>query len=310
MNQIKVSSAYSPRIPRGVRVLADLGLFYAAAIWGATFFLVKDALNDIDPVVLVAYRFLMAGAISAAFLIATRRPIFKDFGKGLLLAIVLWTLYIPQTIGLGITTASNSGFITGLFVAFVPLFLLTVFRKKPNIMEMVASVVALLGLWTLTGGLTKVNAGDLLTLLAAMAYALHLLLADRYMKTGVDPYIISCQQFFLVGLFSLVSGILFGLPFSVDSKFAMKTVVFLALFPTLSAFVIQLSAQKIASPLRVSLIFAMEPVFAGIFAWTLGGEVFAIRSAAGGLLIFAALVISGLPSRSQGQIGPGPASQA
>ena len=73
-------------------------------------------------------------------------------------------------------------------------------------------------------------------------------------------------------------------------------VVFLAVFPTLLAFVIQMVAQKIISPLRVSLVFALEPVFAGIFAWTAGGEPFVWRSAVGGFFIFAALIVSGLPA--------------
>ncbi len=277
------------------RILADLGLFYAAAIWGSTFFLVKYALNEINPVVMVAYRFLMAGTILLIFLMIRKKPILKDFKNGFLLSVLLFFLYVPQTIGLGITTASNSGFITGLFVAFVPLFLRIIFRKKPTVMEVIASGVSLIGLWILTGGMKVVNAGDILTLAAAMTYALHLLYADKYMKTGLDPFILSCQQFLLVGIFSLITGLIFNLPFSWGSTKTISIVIFLAVFPTLLAFVVQLLAQKITSPLKVSLIFALEPVFAGIFAWTAGGEPFVVRGAVGGGFVFAALVLSGLP---------------
>jgi drug/metabolite transporter (DMT)-like permease len=198
-------------------------------------------------------------------------------------------------VGLKYTRASSSGFITGLFVAFVPIFLRTIFKRTPTLMEVVASVVSLCGLWVLTGGLSDVNLGDALTVITAMMYALHLLYSDRYMKAGVDPIIISCQQFILVGLMSLLAGLIFKLPFSVTTSSVVWAVVFLALFPTLSAFVIQMLAQKILSPLRVSLIFALEPVFAAVFAWTLGGETFRTQSAMGGLLIFIALVLSGIP---------------
>jgi len=277
--------------------LADAGLFYAAAIWGATFFMVKGALADIDPIVLVAYRFLLAGAVLLMFLILSGRNVFAGLRKGLFLSVVLWFLYVPQTVGLGITTASNSGFITGLFVLFVPVFLRLLFRRTPTVMEWLASGVALVGLWVLTGGLKMLNAGDALTLSAAMTYALHLLYSDKYMKAGVDPYVISCQQFLLVGVFSLVVALVFRLPLEVRSSSALGTVFFLALFPTLSAFIIQMLAQKITSPLKVSLIFALEPAFAALFAWTLGGEKFVLRGALGGSLILAALVISGLPAR-------------
>ncbi len=284
-------------LPRSHRLLADAGLFYAAAIWGATFFMVKEALAGIDPVIMVAYRFLLAGVVLLIFLLFSHRPVFRGLGKAALLAVILTLLYIPQTIGLGITTASNSGFITGLFVAFVPLFLRTIFKRKPTLMEIIASFISLIGLWILTGGLKEINIGDILTLVAAMAYALHLLYSDRYMKGGLDPYVVNCQQFILVGLISLGVGLLSGSPLEIRSDSAAMTVIFLALFPTMTAFVIQMLAQKITSPLKVSLIFAMEPVFAAIFAWTIGGEKFVMHSAIGGLFIFAALIISGIPGR-------------
>jgi drug/metabolite transporter (DMT)-like permease len=278
---------------------ADLGLFYAAAIWGSTFYLVKDALQGIDPVVMVAWRFLLAGAILLIYLLIRRRPIHRGIGRAALLALILGLLYITQTIGLKFTTASNSGFITGLFVAFVPIFLLTIFKRRPTLMETIASAVALAGLWILTGGLKGANAGDMLTLVAAMMYALHLLLSDKYMKAGVDPLVISCQQFLLVGLMSLVYALIFRLPIATISTASLRAVIFLALFPSLSAFVIQMMAQRITSPLKVSLIFSLEPVFAGIFAWTLGGESVTPRGIVGGVVIFAALILSGLPVKAR-----------
>ena len=82
------------------------------------------------------------------------------------------------------------------------------------------------------------------------------------------------------------------------------TIFFLALFPSLTAFVIQAWAQRITTPVKVSLIFAFEPVFAGLFAWTLGGEPFETHRAMGGLCIFAALIISGLPTPHRRRISP------
>lgn len=276
-------------------MLADVGLFYAAAIWGSTFVVVKSALAGIDPVMMVAYRFLFAGGVMVPFILWSGRRLFDGLGRALFLSVILALLYLPQTIGLKYTTASNSGFITGLFVFFIPFFLRTIFKRRPTVMEIVASAVSLAGLWILTGGMRDINIGDTITLLAAMTYALHVLYSDKYMKMDIDPYVISCQQFLLVGLISLLAGTVLGLDFEVHSAEAVWAVVFLALFPTLSAFLIQMLAQKITSPLRVSLIFALEPVFAAIFAWTIGGEAFVAHRALGGLLIFVALILSGLP---------------
>jgi len=276
--------------------LADFGLFYAAAIWGATFFMVKDALGGIDPIILVAYRFLLAGSILLAVVLITGRSFRRDLGRSSILTIMLWLLYVSQTLGLKFTTASNSGFITGLFVIFVPIFMRTVFHRKPTIMEWVACGVALIGLWVLTGGLTDINIGDSMTLVTAVTYALHVLYSDKYLKAGADPLVISCQQFLMVGLLSLLTALIFGVDFGIHTVSAAWTTLFLALFPTLSAFLIQMWAQQITAPVKVSLIFAFEPVFAGLFAWTLGGEPLVMRRALGGLFIFASLIISGLPT--------------
>lgn len=282
---------------------ANAGLFYAAAIWGSTFFIVKDALSGIDPVVLVAYRFLLAGALLLLFLLLRGTPPKTGWTRALFLSLILWSLYISQTVGLKYTTASNAGFITGLFVLFTPVLLLVIFRRKPTVIEAVASGMSVAGLWVLTGGLSDMNVGDSLMIITALAYALHVLYSDKYMKAGVDPYQISCQQFLLVGGLSLLTALVLDLPLSIASEKIAWIVVFLALVPTLSAFVIQMLAQRITSPVKVTLIFAFEPVFAALFAWTLGDEQIIIHRALGGLLIVLALALSGitLPLKSKAQ---------
>lgn len=276
-------------------IAADIGLFYAAAIWGSTFFIVKNALAGIDPVVLVAYRFLTAGVVLLGYLLYKKKNIFAHLKSSLFLAVILFFLYASQTIGLGYTTASNSGFITGLFVFFIPLFQLILFKVQPTKMEITACVISLTGLWILTGGLHDINIGDMLTLIAAVTYALHVLYSDKYIRKNYDPLVLSCQQFLMVGVMSLIAALLFDLPLGIHSGYALYATLFLALFPTLSAFVIQMYAQKIRTPLRVSLIFALEPVFAALFAWTLGNEAVVTHRAIGGFLIFLALLLSGIP---------------
>jgi len=284
-------------ISKHKKLFSELGLFCSAAIWGATFFVVKDALKDINPVILVGYRFVIAALLLGGFCVITRKPLFKNVEHGLLSGVVLWLLYVSQTVGLGLTTASNSGFITGLFVAFVPLYSLIIFKKRPLITEIVATVVSLFGLWMLTGGLTDINVGDLFTLIAAATYALHILILDKYVKGGDDPYLLSFQQFMFVGAASLLTGAIFGLPFSVAKMQTTWVILFLTVFPTLSAFVIQVVAQKVTKPLRVSLILAFEPVFAGLFAWTLGNESIVFHRAIGGFFIFLGMIISGFQSK-------------
>ena len=277
---------------------ANIGLFYAAAIWGSTFFVVKQALDDIDPVILVGYRFTIAAAILAIPLLLFKKKLWDNLKEGMILGLLLWILYVAQTIGLKYTSAANSGLITGLFVAFVPIFSIAIFRTIPSITAVIATAISIAGLWILTGGLTQINFGDMITLITAVTYAIHILYADRFINRGADPYILSFQQFAFVGIASFITGVVFNLPFAVGSKSAFNMMLFLAIFPSLTAFAIQLIAQRHVSPIRVSLILAFEPVFAVVFAWTLGNEAYSFNKALGGILIFIALLLSGIPSKA------------
>lgn len=281
---------------------SELGLVYCAAVWGATFFMVKDALAGVDPVAMVAHRFLLAALVLAPK--ALRGP-----GKGrclkesAVLALFLLLLYASQTVGLAYTSAANSGFITGLFVVFVPVFLLVFRRRAPAAAEWGASALALAGLWLLTGGVSSANAGDALTLVSAAMYAAHLLATDAYVRGDADPLVLAFHQFWMTGLAAAGLTLALGRPLAVTTPAAGATIVFLALVPTLSAFFIQMKAQRTVSPVRVSLIFSLEPAFAAAFAWTLGGEPLRPAAALGGGLIVAAMVAGEL-----GKAGPAPAA--
>ncbi len=279
-------------------ILADLGLVYASAIWGSTFILVKNSLVDIDALTMVAYRFLLAALLGGALLLWQKKSLFKDMRQGLALGVMLALLYIPQTIGLKFTSATNSAFITGLFVAFVPLLSIVVLRIPARPAQWAAVAISLVGLWLLTGGLNEINMGDLITISAAFAYALHIILADRFITARFDLYRLVFQQFFAVGMISLLAAVILGRPLTIATTQTTLVVVFLGLFPTFSAFLIQIMAQEITAPVRVSLIFATEPVFAGVFAWTVGGEPFIPLRALGGLLIFLAIVVSTVQPKS------------
>ncbi|MBU1625769.1 DMT family transporter [bacterium] len=249
------------------------------------------SLADINPVILVGYRLSLASLILGIILFFLKKPLFGNIEYGFILGFLLWILYVPQTIGLEYTSSSNSAFITGLFVAFMPIFTLLFYRKLPNLLSFSAIVLSLMGLWFLTGGLKGINSGDLMTLITAMSYAAHIFFVDKYVKGDFDPYVLSFQQFFFVGILSVITSILFKLPFSYGTTKTVWIILFLTLFPTLSAFVIQLVAQKFTVPIKVALILSLEPVFGAIFSWTLGGEEFVPIRAFGGLLIFAAMLI-------------------
>jgi len=319
--------------PRSSRLLAESALLYAAAIWGSTFFVVKGVLAYIDPVVLVGYRFTAAALLIGLWLVWRRAKLWHGIKHGLFLGFILWILYVAQTIGLGITTASNSGFITGLFIVFVPLTNWLLYRQRARVRHLAAVGLSLIGLWLLTGGAGGINAGDLLTLAAAVTYAIHVIYAgrclgergERRIGEQVDPWVLNFQQMLTVGLLALLTALTQGVlsaggrgldlaastgqQFAVTSAGAWWTLLFLMLLPTITAYVAQLYGQRIVSATRAALIFTMEPVFAALFAWTLGREPFLALSALGGALMVAAMLVSEIewtrPRRSSDAVSSG-----
>jgi drug/metabolite transporter (DMT)-like permease len=293
--------------PQLQRRFAELGLVYAAAVWGSTFFIVKDVVRTMHPQVLVGWRFILSAALLLPVVVwraAQRRrqpgPVMRlspaaAWLPGLGIGLVLWLLYATQTAGIVYTTASNSGFITGLFIVFVPLLSWLAFRQRPGAGQLLAIGVAVAGLALLTGGLSELNRGDALTLVSAVLYAWQVLLADRHVGAGLDPYLLCFQQFLVTGGLSLAAAALLHAPLALPHGRLLWELLFLTLFPTLSAFQIQLVAQRVVPPLRTALIFTLEPVFAALFAWTLGGEQFIPLRGVGGLLIVAAMLLAELP---------------
>lgn len=281
---------------------AEIALVYCAAVWGSTFFIVKGSLDSIDPYALVAWRFLLAAALMAVPLLLRRANLFANFRQGLVLGVMLGLLYILQTVGLGHTSASNSGFITGTFILWVPVLNLICFRRLSPWPRLVAVCLAMAGLWLLTGGIHSINYGDLLTICCAVVYASHVLFADIYVndtkddgRAATDLYVLNFQQMLVTGLIALFSGALIGRDFGIGSAALWGIVLFLTIIPTLSAFMLQLTAQRGVGPVATALIFCLEPVFAAGFAWTLGGEQLMPTSVLGGGLIVLAMIISELP---------------
>jgi drug/metabolite transporter (DMT)-like permease len=275
-------------------LLAQLGLVYCAAIWGSTFIVVKAATAIMSPLTLVAWRFLLTAALLAVWLALARRPFWSGLRQGLALGAMLAVLYVAQTVGLVYTTASNSGFITGLFIVFVPLVGLLLYRERPLPRHLAAVAIALGGLWLLTGGVHGANRGDWLTLLCAITYAGHVVYAGRCMARGADPLTLNFQQVLVTGLAALFLAVPARAPLAITDPRAWAIIVFLAVFPTLSAFHLQLVGQRYVDSTRTSLIFTLEPVFAAVFAWTLGGEQPLPIKAVGGALIVVAMLVSEL----------------
>lgn len=274
---------------------AELALIGNAFIWGSTFVLVKEALNDASTMVFLALRFALASvALAFAF-----RPLPSKFvaGKplirgGILAGVFLFSGYMLQTLGLRLTTPSKSAFITGLSIVLVPVFAAMLHRKRPVLSEWVGVGVATagMGLLTLDGPWTRLNRGDLLTLGCAVAFAVHLIVVGHYApKFGF-------QALTLVQV--ATSAVLAGaLLWWVETPFLRWTpglvfaLVVTALLATALAFSVMSWAQQYTSATRAALIFSLEPVFAWATSFFLEGELLSRQATAGAVLILAGILL-------------------
>jgi drug/metabolite transporter (DMT)-like permease len=117
---------------------------------------------------------------------------------------------------------------------------------------------------------------------------------DKYVKANADTVLLAFHQFWMVSAISFCIALFRGSSPAVAGVNTWGVIIFLAVFPTLTAFFIQMLAQKHSAPFKVGIIFTLEPVFAALFAWTWGGEEFVAVKAVGGLLIVSGMIMGEL----------------
>jgi len=290
------------RSPRRLRALAEVLLVGVAAVWGWTFVLVKDAVAQYPTLPFLALRFALATlAIVPVVLLrrkgwAGRLPL--HLRSGAVMGIFLSAGYVFQTVGLERTSASNAGFITGLFVVFVPLLQAVVLRVRPSRFAWLGVVLAAVGLLLLSGGTAELKlAGDGLVLLCAAAFAAHILATHRY-AGRMDVVLLTAVQLGTVTLITGTLSVIFSLagvipalqlPRSTEVIWAL---VITALLASTGAFFIQTFAQRHAPPTQTAIILTFEPVFAGLFGYLLAGDQWNFIRAIGAVLIVTAMAVA------------------
>lgn len=273
-------------------VLAHFAIIIAILIWGSTYFVIKDSLSGIHPVTLVFYRFLIATVIMGSILLLLKKNPFVKMHRGLNLGLILWLLYIPQTIGLVYVSASNSGFITSLYIIIIPIVTAIIYKTKITKQRIVSVIVAVTGLYIITGGIGQIGLGDSITALAAFAIAGQYLLVDYYLKQRAEALILCFQQFLILTITTFITVLLMHAPLTITGTNPFYEMLYLAAFPSVIAYILQTASQKYISPMTVSIFGVLEPISAAFFAWTLGGEKLMPTKALGGAIIICAILIA------------------
>lgn len=274
-------------------VYADLSLLLVALAWGGGFVVLKDALDSITPFYIMAIRFAMATIIMLLFFIKKLKNITRiDMKAGVIIGFLLFLAFSTQTVGLKYTEAGKQAFLTGTNVVIVPFLAWLVHKKRPDGYTIASTFLALIGIALLTlQGSFIMNKGDLLTLICAVFFAAHIVAVGYYAK-NMDPYLLALLQMAVAAVIFMIFAILFEPVPKAFNRQMYGAVIYLVLFPTLMAFLIQNVAQKLTTSTHAALILCLEAVFGTILAAIFLKEVFTIQMVIGCILIFCAIILT------------------
>jgi len=279
-------------------VLALLGVGFG---WGAAFVLMKDAIAQQDLYDFLATRFTIA-ALAMALLQPQRVMAIRsrDLRVGLPLGVVLAGGYITQTIGLDLTTAAISGFITGLYVILTPILAWLMLRRRPSKKLALAVGFAVIGLALISGATAtsvELQLGQLWLLACALLFALHIFLLGEHGGKS-NPYTLAMIQIAGVAAVSWVFALADGYQAPPNGQ-VWTAILFTALFATILAFWLQTWAQTVLDSARVALILTSEVVFAAGIAVAVGQEQLALQTVFGGALMVVAMLVVEWPENSR-----------
>ncbi|MFB3814240.1 MAG: DMT family transporter [Terriglobales bacterium] len=295
-------------------VKAHILLIAVTVVWGTTFVLIKDALTHISPLLFNAVRMTLA---ALTLLLIFRRDMARltreSARAGVLVGIFLWLGYEFQTTGLKLTTPSKSAFLTGVSVVLVPVFLAIGWRRMVNRWTATGVAVAFLGLYLLTvpavdgGGLNlaSINRGDLLTLGCAVGFAFQIITMGRATARFPFQQIATVEAMVSAGLMFITVPVL-EQSYVTWTPTVIWAILITGLLGTAVAFTVQAWAQQFTPPTHTALIFSLEPVFAWMTSYVVLGERLGFRATVGAVMILSGVLLSEL----KGSVAPPAGAEA
>ncbi|MEG1493432.1 MAG: DMT family transporter, partial [Gordonibacter sp.] len=297
------------RIPTGAYKAL---LVVATIIWGLSFVVMKDAVDVLEPAYLIGFRFLATGAILLVLFfrrikVAFATEVRKDYlVKGIILGVLCYLAFWVQTIGLDHTTPGKNAFLTATYCVIVPFAWWIIARKRPTAFNLLAAVLCVvgIGLVSLQGSLGELamGYGDLMTLVSALLFAVHIVYVSKFSQTN-DVLVLTTFQFVVGGVCGIAYGMGFETlppPSALTPSFWMN-MAYLVVFASCIALVIQNVALAHVPPAQASLFLSLESVFGVLFSVLLYGEEVGLRLVGGFALIFVAIVVSEVFPLKRGQ---------
>ncbi len=279
------------------RASANILLLLAGLIWGMAFVAQSTAMDNLGPLQFTGLRFLLAALVVTPFALRERRvhntkKLKKAHLPALLSICMAFTLgTVLQQYGIIITSVTNAGFLTAIYVVFTPILITLFFKDKPHFLVWPASIFTLVGIYLLGGGLTALNTGDLLMLACAVFWAVHVTFLGRLASASGRPITIAVIQFTFIG----VTCVAISLPFEPYSLQALQNAWFEIFFAgALSggiAFTLQAFGQQWTTPSDAAIMLSSEALFASLAAAIFLGERLSSIGMLGCALIFSSILL-------------------
>ena len=282
------------------RWTANLLLLLAGAVWGMGFVAQSTGMDHLGPFSFIARRFTIAAAVVWPFAwwesaknqsrIENKLTTFTQFA---VIGVVFFCGMAAQQVGLLTTTVSNSGFLTGLYVVFTPVVAVVFFRDWPHRVIWPASIVAMAGIFFLSGGnLAALVVGDFLTIASALFWAIQTVLIGRFVIDSGRPILLAATQFTVLALCAWLVTLVLNEPITLDAiRGAGWELIYTGVFAGGFAFTLQVIGQRYTSASQAVIFLASEAPFAAIFAAIALGERIGALGIAGCLFILLAMLM-------------------
>ncbi len=273
-----------------------LALLAATVIWGTSFVVLKNTLESIGTLWVLAIRFSLSALIMFCVTFRSVRTAgIRCLRGGAWIGAALAAAYIVQTYGLVYTTPGKNAFLTSTYCVLTPFFSWAFYRRRPEFSHLIAAFGCITGIGfvSLSEGFHDINSGDLLTLGCGVFYSLHILLIERFRDSG-DAAAISTVQFATAAVICWVGALVFEKPPTFLSAETWGSILYLTVMCTAICFFLQVWGIRYTPAATAALILTLEAVFGALFSILFYHEVVTGKVALGFVLIFAAVLISEL----------------
>ncbi len=275
------------------KYIGEILLLLTAIIWGSGYIGMKVGLAHLTVFQIMAGRFALATIFLTIIFHKNVKLITKRvLWKGIILGVILFLAFTVQTIGLDYTTPSKNAFLTAVNVMIVPLIAFVIYKRKFDGFEMLAALLAIIGIGFLSlQGSMQMNIGDFLSLASAIGFAFDIFYTNMFVKTE-DALALTIVQLFTAAVLSIIAVIVLGeVPTTISSE-EVFVILYLGIVCTTIAYVCQNIGMQYADPTKSALILSTEALFGTIFSVIILHEILTSRMIIGSFIILIAIIIA------------------